>query len=67
MSEYVYQEYPRDLTNAEGTLREFKTKESVPPGWFTRDTGEEINPKRPTLSVSKEAVAVKVAQPKVED
>jgi hypothetical protein len=41
---YVYQEYPRDLKNADGTIREFKTKESVPPGWRTRDTDEEINP-----------------------
>ena len=37
-------DYPRDLVNKAGAVREFKSKEEVPPGWFVRDTGEEVNP-----------------------
>lgn len=37
-------DYPRDLKDKDGNLREFKCKEDVPPGWFVRDTGEEVNP-----------------------
>lgn len=41
-------DYPRDLVNKEGVVREFKRKEDVPPGWFVRDTGEEVNPAEPS-------------------
>ena len=37
-------DYPRDLVNKAGVVKEWKTKEEVPPGWFVRDTGEEVNP-----------------------
>ena len=37
-------DYPRDLVNKEGKVQEFKRIEDVPPGWFVRDTGEEVNP-----------------------
>lgn len=37
-------DYPRDLRNAAGEVREFKSAADVPPGWFVRDTGEEVNP-----------------------
>lgn len=37
-------DYPRDLVNKDGKVQEFKRKEDVPPGWFVRDTGEEVNP-----------------------
>ena len=37
-------DYPRDLKDKDGKIREFKCKEDVPPGWFVRDTGEEVNP-----------------------
>lgn len=37
-------DYPRDLVNKEGKVMEFKRREDVPPGWFVRDTGEEVNP-----------------------
>ena len=37
-------DYPRDLVNKAGAVREFKSKEEVPPGWFVRDTMEEVNP-----------------------
>lgn len=37
-------DYPRDLKDKDGNLKEFKRKEDVPPGWFIRDTGEEVNP-----------------------
>ena len=37
-------DYPRDLVNKAGAVREFKSKEEVPPGWFIRDTMEEVNP-----------------------
>lgn len=39
-------DYPRDLKDKDGNLREFKCKEDVPPGWFVRDTGEEVNPQK---------------------
>jgi hypothetical protein len=58
MTEYVYQEYPRDLVSREGKLREFKNKESVPPGWFVRDgLKEEVNPAK---AKGDEATGVKV-------
>lgn len=37
-------DYPRDLKDKDGNLKEFKSKDEVPPGWFVRDTGEEVNP-----------------------
>lgn len=37
-------DYPRDLVNKDGKVQEFKRREDVPPGWFVRDTGEEVNP-----------------------
>ena len=37
-------DYPRDLVSRDGTVREFKRLEDVPPGWFVRDSGEEVNP-----------------------
>ena len=37
-------DYPRDLKDKDGKIREFKRIEDVPPGWFIRDTGEEVNP-----------------------
>lgn len=37
-------DYPRDLVNKAGEVKEFKRREDVPPGWFVRDTGEEVNP-----------------------
>lgn len=37
-------DYPRDLVNKDGKVQEFKRIEDVPPGWFVRDTGEEVNP-----------------------
>ena len=37
-------DYPRDLVNKAGKVQEFKRKEDVPPGWFVRDTGEQVNP-----------------------
>ena len=37
-------DYPRDLVNKDGEVKEFKRREDVPPGWFVRDTGEEVNP-----------------------
>ena len=39
-------DYPRDLKDKDGNLREFKRIEDVPPGWFVRDTGEEVNPQK---------------------
>lgn len=39
-------DYPRDLVNKDGKVQEFKRKEDVPPGWFVRDTGEEVNPQK---------------------
>lgn len=37
-------DYPRDLKDKDGNVKEFKSKDDVPPGWFVRDTGEEVNP-----------------------
>lgn len=37
-------DYPRDLKDKDGNVKEFKRIEDVPPGWFVRDTGEEVNP-----------------------
>lgn len=42
-------DYPRDLKDKDGNLKEFKRKEDVPPGWFIRDTGEEVNPAAPVV------------------
>ena len=37
-------DYPRDLVNKDGVVKEFKSKDAVPAGWFIRDTMEEVNP-----------------------
>lgn len=39
-------DYPRDLVNKDGKVQEFKRIEDVPPGWFIRDTMEEVNPQK---------------------
>lgn len=49
-------DYPRDLKDKDGNLREFKCKEDVPPGWFVRDTGEEVNPALAPTVISKKAM-----------
>lgn len=57
-------DYPRDLVNKDGTVREFKRIEDVPPGWFVRDTGEEVNPLPVPAGVPVEAPADVVEPPK---
>ena len=62
-------DYPRDLVNKEGKVMEFKRREDVPPGWFIRDTGEEVNPLPPALAEkpAKKGKAAPVEEPKATD
>lgn len=54
-------DYPRDLVNKDGVVKEFKSKDAVPPGWFIRDTMEEVNPLPPALA-EKPAKKIKVGK-----
>lgn len=57
MTMYVHKDWPRDLIHKEsGARREFKRPEDVPPGWFTVDTDEEINPTEGSDDASEQAL-----------
>lgn len=70
-------DYPRDLVNKDGKVQEFKRREDVPPGWFVRDTGEEVNPQEVAVPADvveelapkpkKKAKAAPVEEPKADD
>ena len=64
-------DYPRDLVNKDGKVKEFKRREDVPPGWFVRDTGEEVNPQEvpvpEDLAPKKKKGKAAAEEPKADD